>query len=145
MSPEDADVPPFALVNCVAQVDLLKLEEVLHGAGFHVIGLDGKLVRDKASFLAQAEVDLPQVAGMRPGNWDALADYVWNGLHELGEEQVALLWTDADQTVHGDLQDFLDVLQVLTGVAAGIQPTTFLIFLLGDGPEFRRLAALAGR
>jgi hypothetical protein len=136
MTPEE---PAFALVNCVAQVDLLQLEEVLHRSGYSVIGLDGKLVRDKASFLAQAEVDLPKVDGMRPGNWDALADYLWNGLQQLGEEQVALLWTDADQTVHGNLQDFVDVLLVLTGVATGIQPITFLIFLVGDGPEFRRL------
>lgn len=149
MTPEDADLPPFTLVNCVAQVDLPRLEELLRGAGFHVIALDGKLVNDKASLLGQAELDLPPVAGMRPANWDALADYLWNGLRELGEEQVALVWTDADRTVHGDLQDLMDALRVLTGVADAIlegdgfpQPTTLLIFLVGDGPEFRRLDAL---
>ena len=148
MTPEDADIPAFTLVNCVAQIDLPQLQELLHSTGFHVIALDGKLVNDKASFLAQAEIDLPHVAGMRPANWDALADYLWNGLYELGEEQVALVWTDADQTVHGDLQDLMDALRVITGVADGVRdghgfprPTTLLIFLVGDGPEFRRLAA----
>ncbi|MGH3901191.1 MAG: hypothetical protein ACRDTA_23665 [Pseudonocardiaceae bacterium] len=85
---------------------------------------------------------------MRPGNWDALADYLWNGRYDLGHEQVALVWTDADQIVHGDLQDFLDGLRVLTGVADSVRqgasgsspPITLLIFLVGDGPEFRRLA-----
>jgi hypothetical protein len=153
MSPDDdypdVDLPAFALVNCIAQVDLAHLQELLHRRGFLIINLNGKLVRDKATLLAQAEADLPPVAGMRPGNWDALADYLWNGLHDLDHDQVALLWTDADQIVHGDLQDFLDGLRVFTSVADSVRDgaagsprsTTLLIFLVGDGPEFRRLEA----
>jgi hypothetical protein len=147
MSLDDDDyTPAFGPVNCVAQVDLARLREVLRRHGFAVIDLDGKAVRDKATLLAQAEFDLPPVEGMRPGNWDALADYLWNGLYESGEERVALVWTDADQIVHGDLQDLLDGLRVLTSVADSIregvsfpQRTTLLIFLVGEGPEFRHL------
>jgi hypothetical protein len=145
MTPDDE--PAFAPVTCVAQVDLAQLEEALAGYGFAVIGLDGKLVRDKATLLAQAEADLPPVEGMRPGNWDALADYLGNGLAELGEERVALVWTDADQIVQGDLQDLLDGLRVLTGVADAVRageglphPIDLMIFLVGDGPGFRRFA-----
>jgi Barstar (barnase inhibitor) len=144
MSPEEL---AFSPVNCVAQADLVPLRDALDGGGFAVLTLDGKPVRDKESLLAQAEIDLPPVEGMRPVNWDALADYLWNVLAELHAEQVALVWTDADQIVHGDLQDLLDALRVFAGVADGVQdgtggfprPTTFLIFLVGEGPEFRRL------
>jgi len=140
------DEPPFAPVTCVAQVDLAELEEVLRGFGFAVLTLNGKGVRDKATLLAQAEADLPPVEGMRPGNWDALADYFWNGLLALGEERVALVWTDADQILQGNLQDLLDALRVLGGVADAVReggglprPTTVLIFLLGAAPGFPSL------
>ncbi len=59
------------------------------------------------------------------------------------------MWTDADQTVHGDFQDLLDAVGLLTGVAEALQegdglpaPTTLRIFRVGDGPEFRPLDAL---
>ena len=141
------DEPPFALVTCVAQVDLAELEDVLRGYGFAVLTLHGKTVRDKATLLAQVETDLPHIEGMRPGNWDALADWFWNLLRVLDGDRVALLWTDADQIVQGDLQDLLDALRVLGGVADAVReggglprPTAVLIFLLGDARGFPSLA-----
>ena len=57
------------------------------------------------------------------------------------------MWTDADQIVQGDLQDLLDALRVLGGVADAVReggglprPTDVLVFLVGDAPGFPSLA-----
>jgi len=57
---EEADMPAFALVNCIATQDLERLTGLLERQDFLVIRLDGTNVTDKASFLKQAEADLPR-------------------------------------------------------------------------------------
>ena len=144
---EEADMPAFALVNCIATQDLERLTGLLERQDFLVIRLDGTNVTDKASFLKQAEADLPRPTDLFPHNWDALADTLWNGLFDLKANQVALVWTQAQRLAHGDLQDFLDAIRILSDVARQVmdgansfpRPLTMLLFLVGDGSEFRRL------
>lgn len=57
------------------------------------------------------------------------------------------MWTQAQRLAHGDLQDFLDAIRILSDVARQVmdgansfpRPLTMLLFLVGDGSEFRRL------
>lgn len=139
------DAPAFAVVNCVAQADGGRLTEILDRQGFAAITLDGRSVHDEPTLLAQAGIDLPAVADMRPGNLDALAEYFGSGLYELGQERIALLWTDVEQILSGDLEAFLNGVHVFTRIASSVRddrtyPLDVLIFLLGNGPGFRPLA-----
>lgn len=140
------DEAGFALVNCIAAADRDDLASRLAAYGFVSITLYGARVHDKESFLGQAAIDLP-CGDLQPHNWDALADVGWNVLYDLQADRVALVWTDAQNMVNGDLQDFLDAVRVLTDVSRSVlqgsggfpRRTAFLLFLVGEGPQFRSL------
>jgi Barstar (barnase inhibitor) len=136
--------PTFALVNAVAATEADRLASLLEQRGFALLTLHGDEVRDKASFLRQVAADLPPIEGMEAHNWDAFADWYWNVLFEAEDDQVALLWTAAQVMAHGELTDFLDAVRILTDAArsimdAGPRDRAVLLFLIGDGPEFRPL------
>jgi hypothetical protein len=140
------DDPTFSLVNTVAAADEDRLVALLDQRGFARLMLNGQEVRDKASFLRQVTTDLPAVEGMEAHNWDAFADLYWNIVFEITDDQVALVWTAAQVMVHGDLTDFLDAVRILSDVARSImndepRKQAVLLFLVGDGREFRPLPA----
>lgn len=143
-------VPTFSLVNCIASQDGDALMALLAEEGYHVIPLHGESVVDRASLFAQAKQDFPSVEGLSPHNWDALADYLWNGLYDLNTDTVALVWTDAHQIVDRDLQDFLTAVITLTHLSRELAASaggfnrslTLLLFFVGDGVSFRPLSAL---
>jgi hypothetical protein len=58
----------------------------------------------------------------------------------MGDGDVAIVRTDAHQLARGDLQDFLMAVEIISRVAREVPPAVRL-FLVGDGSEFRRLAA----
>ncbi|NEE34204.1 barstar family protein, partial [Streptomyces sp. SID7982] len=51
--------------------------------------------------------------------WDALADSVWGGLHELKSSRVVIVWPDA-RPVAGAEGDFRTALSILRDVAASL-------------------------
>jgi Barstar (barnase inhibitor) len=127
----------FALINVVAATDLDRLVAALADEGYVAIVLDGSNITDKASLLAQADIDLPRPDDLHPHNWDALADTLWNGLVDAAADQLAIVWTGAHHLARSDLQDFLTAVDILARTARDV-PKAVLIFLVGDGPEFRR-------
>jgi hypothetical protein len=145
LDPDDG--PAFSVVTCLASSDEEALRGILDRRGFSTFTLHGAGVHDKSGFLKQAAADLPTSEGMDPHNWDAFADVLWNVVYEADAEQVGLLWTGADSLAHSDLQDFLDAVRGIIDVARSVmsgegsfpRETTMLTFLLGSGPEFRRL------
>ncbi len=129
--------PVFSLINCFASTALDHVTAALSDQGFAVVRFDGDGVTDKASFLERADRDLPRPADLHPHNWDALNDTLWNGLDDLGQPAIAIVWTDAQQMVAGDLQDFLTAVDIMAGVARSVDASVLLVFI-GDGPAFRR-------
>jgi hypothetical protein len=148
--PSYSDAPAFSVVNCVAADDAADLAIVLEQDGYHILYLNGLAVVDKPSLLAQAKLDLPAVPDLEPHNWDALSDYLWNGLFDLPHDRIALVWKDAHVLAHSDLQTLLEAVRVITDLArqvvqaAGGFPhsLTLLLFLVGYGPEYRPLSAM---
>lgn len=137
------DPPTFSIINAVNADDLDALVGALGDQGFEVIRLDGRAVADKAGFLERADRDLPRPDDLHPHNWDALADTWWNGLVDLaeaGHDQIALVWTDADDLARADLETFLTAVDVLVRVAREVDPVV-IVCTVGSGPEFRRLTA----
>lgn len=138
---------PFRLLNTLAQADLPRLLARLDAQGCRVLTVQGGHAVDKASFLHRVAVDVPGPEGMLPDSWDAFADYLWNSLYDGGSDLVALVWTGAQAMAHNDLGDLLDAVRVMTDVARQVlttsagfpRETTLLLFLVGEGPEFRRL------
>lgn len=145
---EPDDGPVFGLLNCLSTTDEPAVRALLAERGFATLELRGEMVRDKAELLDQFAAGLPGVGDLRPHNWDALADVLWNVLYDLDEERVALVWTGAQTLVESDLQDLLDAVRVVSDVARSVgsasggfpRQTTFVLVMLGDGPQFRRLA-----
>jgi hypothetical protein len=144
---QESDGVVLAAINCFASADREGVLSLLEGRGAAVLELHGELVHDKASFLAQAAIDLPLVDDLSPHNWDAFADVLWNVLYGLDREEVALVWSAAHVLLHTDLQDFLDAVHITSNIARDVidasggfpRSTTLFLVLLGDGAEFRRL------
>ena len=104
----------FALVNTVATADLDRLLGILADDGATVVRFHGDGVTDKASFLTQADGDFPRPPDLHPHNWDAFADTLWNGLADMGDGDIAIIWTDAHELARGDLQDFLMAVEIIS-------------------------------
>ncbi len=146
---EQSDMPFFSVVNCIESAYSQSLFSLLAHQHYHILHLDGSKVVDKASLLLQTKNDLPPVDDLNPHNWDALADYLWNGLYDLKSNAVALVWTDAHRLAGSDLQDFLNAVRIFSDVSRQVargeggfpRPMTLLLFLVGDGNEYRSLAS----
>ena len=132
-------------INRVNQSQLDKVMATLAELGYRIFTLDGKNIHDKLSYLAQAAQDLPQPPDLvSRNNWDAFNDSLWFGLHELLDNRVAFVWTDAQDMMHGDQKDFLiavDILEELSGNVAHTEhrfshPMDLRTFLFGEGDEF---------
>jgi hypothetical protein len=125
----------FRLVNALALADVEAVRADLDDQGFAIIDFDGSEVRDKASFLARADVDLPRPDDLHPHNWDAFADTLWNGLRDAADDQLAIVWTHAERFVEADLGEFLMAVDVITTAARSVDKPTLLV-LLGEGPGY---------
>lgn len=73
---------------------------------FQIITIDGKEIRDEASFFKIFSMSLkfPQYFGH---NWDAWDECLYDFGEELDAERIALIWNDSDFTLRADLQTFL--------------------------------------
>jgi hypothetical protein len=56
------------------------------------------------------------VVGSR--SWDALTDSLWEGLHALPDQRIAILWSNARTMARTAPSDFETALNMLTDVAA---------------------------
>jgi hypothetical protein len=136
----------FSVLNCVAEQDRSALEQTLTSDMHRIVRLHGRAVQDTASFLAQAAVDFPNTWNLRPHNWTAFEDILWNLFQQdvTEGEDIAFIWTHADKMSRHNMQDFLIAADLLVSLArkllSGGSPSVNLrIFLLGDTPEYPRL------
>ncbi len=78
-------------------------------------------VVDRASFFAAvratAPLDPPIVSDR---SWDALADSLWEGLHQRPEKQIVILWPNAREMAGGDPGEYRLALEVLGEVARSL-------------------------
>jgi hypothetical protein len=135
-------------VSCVALDSLADLQSRLAGQGYRIFVLDGRDIKDTASFFANSAKVLPQDPPLGPApNWDSWLDSVWGGLDALGAERVALLWTDVNSMLDGGLPDLLVAVECLLDLTERLSnpemritdSVSLRVFLLGNGRNFPRL------
>jgi hypothetical protein len=144
-----SDAGAFApdLLNCVHADSLEELRRRLDDGGFSVHELDGREVTDEVTFLAAAGRSWPVEEGLTTRSADAFLDAVAGGVVASGADRVAFIWTHAEVLEREDLQTFVDLATLLLDTSRRVyalggrdgREVGLHSFLVGDGPNFRRL------
>lgn len=134
------------VINCVNSSSLQSLDRFLRESGFTVFELNGKQVEDAQSFFAESIKILPQDPQLNGNiNWDAFTDSLWGGLANLGQDRVAIIWTNADRMLEHGLQDLLVASGCFEHIASTMattkyglaRPVQLLVVLVGEGNNFK--------
>jgi hypothetical protein len=130
------------------------LQAVLLTKGFAVLSLDGREIRTASSLFGAIWRQLPVGDARRsdadwcnPANWDwnAAADFLWQGLSELGPRKIAMLWTDADVLWQENSQTFGDAEEMFEAVGESLrkpvpegsaEEVQLLVFTVGASGSF---------
>jgi hypothetical protein len=91
----------------------------LQAARYRVLTLPANIV-DKKTFFAAARAILPLVPTLAEDKWDALDDSLFEGLLELPEDRVAILWSGAKDMRAREPNAFSAAIQVLENVARSL-------------------------
>jgi len=103
----------------LATLDFAATKVGLEAARYRVITLPAGIV-DKATFFAAVRATLPLVPALAEDKWDALDDSLFEGLLELPEDRVAILWTGAGPMRASEPGAFSAAIQVLENVARSL-------------------------
>lgn len=131
-------------MSCVSQVSESELRELLKQNHVRVFEIDVSQAVGAKSFFAEAVRVLPQDPPLSGNpNWDAFVDSVWEGLCGLGEQNIAVLWTNCERILHSGLFDLLqasDSFYDLSRRLANPKITTLTVglrlFLIGNAQTF---------
>lgn len=131
-----AALPELAVLNFVAENDRDKLVSILDENGLEVLTFDGSRVHDRHDLLSAAGVQLFE--GQPVVNWSDFAARLEERLTGLGKERIAVLWTGVDAMLVRGLSDLVQALDIILRISRELyaQRTTFVVFLLGEGPNF---------
>ncbi len=134
-------LPQLPMFSWVAWLSYPTLQEALALGGFRIVRFDGSGVINRETFFNQARRDLPlNPPGVR-WSWDALSDSLWNGISELGEERVAVVWLHADMLLTRDAGVLFEALEVFRDVAITLyeprERRDLVVVLVGTGPSFK--------
>jgi Barstar (barnase inhibitor) len=77
-------------------------------------------ITDHESFLRAATALLPFDPPWYGRSWDAFDDSLWEGLYELPERLIAILWPDATTLAGSDPKTYEMVLDCLEDVSEGL-------------------------
>lgn len=84
------------------------------GATSYVLPRD---VVDRASFFDAVRATLPLDPPLQGStSWDALADSLWEGLHQAGARRVWIVWPGADAMANAAREDFAHAIRVMASV-----------------------------
>jgi hypothetical protein len=135
----------FALLNLIKQEDYELMVDTLQKQNFTILTMNGQDIYDESSFFTIVEDALPldpPLNGMV--NWDAFADSLWEGVLNLNQKQVAIIWTDVEKVLNEGLKCLLKAMDIFSDTARGLyvektHSVVLLIFLLGRGDSFKSL------
>ncbi|MFI0242936.1 barstar family protein [Streptomyces sp. NPDC016845] len=109
-----------ALENVVitSKEDVLEILSMAERAGVPVFSLHTEGRTDRESFFRAVKEVVPLDPPLRSTrSWDALADSMWEGLHELKAPRVLIVWPDAYPAEEDEDGDFRTALMVMDDVA----------------------------
>jgi hypothetical protein len=136
----------FRLFNFINQGSLDTLRRLLKEQGFTTFEIPGEKIEDDQTFFTEGARVLPQDPPLYGSvNWDAFKDSIWGGLAELGEARVAFIWTDVQRMLEHGLEALLEANVCFADIAWEVatkkygipQPVNLLIFLVGEGDNFK--------
>jgi hypothetical protein len=103
----------------LASFDVKTTAVGLSASRYRVLTLPANII-DKATFFAAARATLPLVPALADDKWDALDDSLFEGLLELPEDRVAILWSGAKEMRAKEPDAFSAAIQVLENVARSL-------------------------
>jgi hypothetical protein len=137
------------------QPDFTNIAASLESRNVKVYTLDGSSIRDKTLFFSVVIKQWPMGDAARQSDtpwcnplnwtWDALADFLWQGITEVNDEAITLIWTYADVLLNANASDYSEIISVITSVDGEIRLNMsdnsgkfdhMPMFLLGDVPGF---------
>ena len=130
-------------VTCVNEASLPEVTSHLTYWCFCILRLDGTAVCDRRSLITQAYHDLPNPYGYTQGdNWDTFLDVVSDGLSELPQKRITIVWTDVQNMLVGGLPDLLTAYSVFEDLAERLSAATtaerkhLITLFAGTGANF---------
>jgi barstar (barnase inhibitor) len=81
--------------------DVLSVISDLENLGSAVFAVTGA-PSTKAEFVAAVQESLPLDPPIHRGVWDALADSLWEGLHQPNRDRIAIVWPYSERLRDGD-------------------------------------------
>lgn len=114
------------------------LRAQLSQEGYRIFDLDG--IANESDFLRVIKDRLPLNPPIYSGNWNAISDSLFEGLIDLPEKKIAIVWNRAHTLMNSDLENFTLAVLVFSEVAALIpkySEKTFRTFLVDDGQYFQ--------
>lgn len=96
--------------------------------GRAVFELDGRKIRDRAGFFAEVKRNMPLDPPLvGSSSWDALADSLWEGLRNLPESHIDVVWHDVG-TLHEVASSTLcTAVAILHDVATSLEDSALLV------------------
>jgi hypothetical protein len=82
---------------------------------------------DKEGFVAAVRDVLPLDPPVQSAHWDALSDSLWEGIHELRVEKVAIVWPDSDRMRRANGEDYTTAVEILTDLVFGLADPKFTV------------------
>ncbi|MCX7748961.1 MAG: barstar family protein [Clostridia bacterium] len=135
----------FSLINLINENNLNELLIDLSSQDFEVLEIDGDCIYDSKTFFKAVKDSLPfdpPISGKV--NWDAFSDSLWEGIMNLENQKVAIVWTKAENMLNYGLGGLIDAIRALTDVSTSLyndaendkERVTLTIFLIGKGNNF---------
>lgn len=134
----------FSIVNLINEKYIDELLLNLSEQGYEVLKIDGENIYDAKTFFRTVKEILPfdpPISGKV--NWDAFSDSLWEGIMNLGNQKVAIVWTKVDNMLEHGLAGLIDAIRSLIDVSTSLyndvedtERVSLIIFLIGKGNNF---------
>ena len=125
MDDRDLYIPAYG-VHDRTGVPLDGLLAGLTREGWPVYTLPGA-PESKDGFIASIKSVLPLDPTIQLGNWDAMSDSLWEGLHLLNAEKVAVVWPESDRLRRGDPDAYSIALDIFDSLVFGLADLRYTV------------------
>lgn len=137
--------PLLEYLSCIRSADRAALLKNLSDWGFTTVIFNGEKVHNAQELFQQVGLQLGLQEAMKPKSWDSFRDALFEVMTQSQKAEIALIWDSSDQMLAGDLQDFLQAMNILESVAISTRRAREIdsyTFLLGASDAYRPLSTL---
>ena len=134
----------FPTVKCISNRNIKEIKEVLTEKQFKLYEINGETIIDDKTFFKVVSETLPlnpKLSGKV--NYDAFVDSFWEGLVDQGDEEVAVIWYEAQNMIEHGVGDLLKISECFHDLAHSLlkengqdKSISLFVFLVGKGRNF---------